>query len=206
MTYIPSRALIGTVRFSFYQNRYQTETISIGIGIYQKNQFGIDQNRYRSVITENWTDLPTYSLGIYHTEELFLQKEKKRTLVTFLYWKTIKKKISFDITFRSRAERCDPVPKEKKTRNGTLVTFPNQKKIKNFTPHPSTYSIPVPVRSTSSGGVSKIKKRKGTLVMFPNQKKIKENFSFNPSTYSISVPVWSPSPGVVLKKKKKENV
>jgi hypothetical protein len=53
MTYIPSRALIGTVRFSFYQNRYQTETISIGIGIYQKNQFGIDQNRYRSVITEN---------------------------------------------------------------------------------------------------------------------------------------------------------
>jgi hypothetical protein len=79
--------------------------------------------------------------------------------------------------------------KKKKTRNGTLVTFPNQKKIKNFTLHPSTYSIPVPVRSTSPGGVSKRKKRKGALVTFPNQKKIKENFSFNLSTYSIPVPV-----------------
>jgi hypothetical protein len=30
------RAPIGTVRFGFYQNRYRTETISIGIGINRK--------------------------------------------------------------------------------------------------------------------------------------------------------------------------
>jgi hypothetical protein len=33
---------------------------------------------------------------------------------------------------------------KKKTKNGILVTFPNQQKIKNFSFHPSTYSIPVP--------------------------------------------------------------
>jgi hypothetical protein len=50
----------------------------------------------------------------------------------FLYWKTIKKKISFDITSRRRAERCDPVPKEKKNREWNVSNVPKSKKNKKF--------------------------------------------------------------------------
>jgi hypothetical protein len=44
------RALIGSVRASFYENRYRTKLIGIGI----------DDYRNRSVITKNWTDLPIH--------------------------------------------------------------------------------------------------------------------------------------------------
>jgi hypothetical protein len=51
-----------------------------------------------------------------------------------------------------------------------LVIFPNQKIIKeNFSFHPSTYSIPVPVWSLSSEDVLKKKKERECLVTFPNQ-------------------------------------
>jgi hypothetical protein len=83
-----------SVRFSSVFTKTDTEPkLLVSVSVFtKKNRFSINQNRYQSVITENWTDLLTHSSGIYHAEELFLQKEKKRTLVTFLYWKTIKKK------------------------------------------------------------------------------------------------------------------
>jgi hypothetical protein len=70
-----------------------------------------------------------------------------------------------------------------------LVMFSNQKKIINSSFHPSTYSIPVPVRSSSSRGVPKRKKKKGTLVTFPNHKKIKEISLSTLQLTQFSVPV-----------------
>jgi hypothetical protein len=59
-----------SVRFGSVFTKTVTEPkLSVSVSVLtEKNQFGFDQNRYRSVITKNRTDLPTHSSGIHHAE------------------------------------------------------------------------------------------------------------------------------------------
>jgi hypothetical protein len=60
-----------SVRFSSVFTKTVTEPkLSVSVLVLtEKNWFSFDQNHYRSVITKNWTDLPTHSSGIHHAKE-----------------------------------------------------------------------------------------------------------------------------------------
>jgi hypothetical protein len=83
-------------------------------------------------------------------------------LVTFLYQKN---KFSFDITSRSRTERCVPVPKEK-NKEWNISNIP---KSKSTSPHLQLTQV----QSPSPGDVPKKKKKENVS----NVSKSKKNTS-----------------------------